>query len=131
MRTLYEQMRTAAEPVLKNFHTDLSVHDARGLERTTAGQNGIWIVRDSGTHFIPRPDVTDPAAIRTIAMIQSYLVHLHALHPAARWHTFSVVSDGGYGHLSACPAIHALQLVSSWLDQASRHCPVTEISTYG
>ncbi len=77
--TIYQKLKRIAKPVIKAYHTDLTVHDLKTLRAMKDGEIAFWSCRTHGTHFIWLSRKSDRADQITVESCRNALNYFDAV----------------------------------------------------
>lgn len=117
---LLSALAKIAAPVIKAYHDDFRVHDAKVISALAPGDVILWAPREHGSHLIILARADRPN--------QSAAEHFAAVTDAPAWYLAGIATDGQSWTLA--PAPDAADIVARWTERAARDTapePVKEL----
>lgn len=121
---LFRAMAKVAKPVIKAYHADFEIHDAKVIHGLKDGDVILWAPDAHGTTLIVLARAGRPN--------HRAAEHFEAAKArnAPAWFVASLYHDGESGHWSLSPAPDAPEIVARFAEQAARDTapdPVREL----
>jgi len=128
MTTLYQQCKVIAEPVVKGYKTDVTVHDRRELGRAEPGAVGFWFPRENGSFlcWCPRKRVLAgcvPMNERRDALVwvRDWIDHLDSYFRPRPWYRVECKGKRGHGTVTPTRFADIKTALDIALEQEERH----------
>lgn len=90
--TMYQKMKKIARPVVKNYHTDLTVHDLRMVRRMLRGETAIWAPRENGTYLHYTTVLTGETEQAAQVELDFFDAET-AQHPGLQWYLLEKIGE--------------------------------------
>lgn len=121
MNTLYKKIVEIAEPIVKRYHTDVTIHDRSTLASLQPGDVVLWACRESGSHiaWLLFADPTMNAAKRRNAIFANRSIWnaANSFWPGMQWYVLTPTDHDGRGTVERVSLKKAEVLFTDALDE--------------